>query len=58
VKTGIQIMIREYLFDAKNRLTFLEEDILNMFPVVKHISPRASDAYNFYTTGQNKIQQG
>lgn len=58
LKTGIQILLREYNFDSKNRLTFLEEDILNIFPVVKHINPRASDAYNFYTTGQTKIQQG
>jgi len=29
-----------------------------MYPIVKHISPRATDAYNFYTTGQSKIQQG
>ncbi|XP_054268542.1 clustered mitochondria protein homolog isoform X2 [Macrosteles quadrilineatus] len=58
LKTGIQILLREYSFDAKNRLTFFEEDIINIFPVVKHINPRASDAFNFYTTGQSKIQQG
>ncbi|KAI5694575.1 hypothetical protein M8J75_001417 [Diaphorina citri] len=29
-----------------------------MFPSVKHLNPRATDAYNFYTTGQTKIQQG
>lgn len=58
IKTGIQILLREYTFDSKNRVTFLEEDILNIFPVVKHINPRASDAYNFYTTGQSKISQG
>lgn len=58
MKNGIQILLREYNFDSKNRLTFFEEDIVNIFPIVKHINPRASDAYNFYTTGQNKIQQG
>ncbi|XP_021934846.1 clustered mitochondria protein homolog [Zootermopsis nevadensis] len=58
IKTGVQILLREYSFDSKNRLTFFEEDIINIFPVVKHINPRATDAYNFYTTGQNKIQQG
>lgn len=58
IKTGLQILLREYNFESKNRCTFFEEDILNIFPVVKHINPRASDAYNFYTTGQNKIQQG
>lgn len=58
IKTGVQILLREYSFDNKNRLTFFEEDIINIFPVVKHINPRATDAYNFYTTGQTKIQQG
>lgn len=58
IKTGVQILLREYNFDSKGRPTFAEEDILNVFPIVKHIDPRASDAYTFYTTGQSKIQQG
>ncbi|GLV34583.1 clueless [Carabus blaptoides fortunei] len=57
-KTGLQILLREYNFESKNKVSFFEDDILNIFPVVKHINPRASDAYNFYTTGQQKIQQG
>ncbi|KAI9580984.1 protein clueless isoform X1 [Glossina fuscipes] len=58
LKVGIQILIRDYNFESRNKSTFSDEDILNVFPIVKHISPRASDAYNFYTTGQSKIQQG
>lgn len=58
LKTGVQILLRDYNFDSKNKLIFYEEDILNIFPIVKHINPRATDAYNFYTTGQSKIQQG
>ena len=58
LKTGLQILLREYNFESKNKTTFNEDDIVNVFPVVKHINPRASDAYNFYTTGQTKIQQG
>lgn len=57
-KVGIQILLREYNFESKNKSTFNEEDILNVFPIVKHINPRATDAYNFYSTGQTKIQQG
>merc|ERR1719295_714061 len=57
-KTGVQIMLREYQFENKTVQTFSEEDIVNMYPIVKHINPRATDAYNFYTTGQSKIQQG
>ena len=51
-------MLREFQFDNKAVQTFSEEDIVNMYPIVKHINPRATDAYNFYTTGQSKIQQG
>ncbi|KAG9510082.1 Clustered mitochondria protein-like protein, partial [Fragariocoptes setiger] len=58
LKTGAQILLREYNFDNKLRPTFTEDDLLNVFPIVKHIDPRATDAYNFYTTGQSKIQQG
>ena len=58
IKTGVQVLLKEYNMDAKNKASFQEEDIINIFPVVKHIQPRASDAYTFYTTGQSKIQQG
>uniref|UniRef100_A0A4Y0BKA2 Clustered mitochondria protein homolog n=1 Tax=Anopheles funestus TaxID=62324 RepID=A0A4Y0BKA2_ANOFN len=58
LKTGVQIMLQEYAFEQRNRPAFTDADIVNVFPVVKHINPRASDAYNFYTTGQTKIQQG
>lgn len=55
--TGIQLHLREYSLDSKEKI-FNDEDVINIFPVVKHINPRATDAYNFYTTGQSKIQQG
>ena len=65
MKTGIQLQLKEYSFDAKSNnqsnaggAIFNDEDVVNVFPVVKHINPRATDAYNFYTTGQSKIQQG
>lgn len=58
LKVGLQVVLREYDFDNKNKAPFTSADIMNIFPVVKHINPRASDAYNFYTTGQNKIQAG
>ncbi|KAK3589135.1 hypothetical protein CHS0354_017102 [Potamilus streckersoni] len=57
-KVGIQILLREYNLDAKNKQVFFEEDIINVFPVVKNAHPRASDAYTFFTSGQAKIQQG
>lgn len=40
IKTGIQILLHEYNFESKHRATFFEEDVLNVFPIVKHINPR------------------
>ena len=39
-KTGVQIMLREYQFENKTVQTFSEDDIVNMYPIVKHINPR------------------
>ncbi|XP_016324965.1 clustered mitochondria protein homolog isoform X1 [Sinocyclocheilus anshuiensis] len=58
IKTGIQILLREYHFDSEHKTVFTEEDILNIFPVVKHISPRSSDALYLLHCGQSRVQQG
>lgn len=58
IRTGVQVLLREYNFEHKSRPAFTEDDILNVFPIVKHISPRATDAYNYYQSGQRKIQEG
>ena len=56
---GIQLLLREYNFDLKHKETFNEDDILNLYPIVKHVGLKlATDAYNFFTNGQAKIQQG
>lgn len=55
---GVQILLREYFFESKNKEPFHEEDILNLYPIVKHVPSKATDAYNFFTNGQSKIQQG
>merc|ERR1719445_624720 len=61
-QAGIQLQLREYFSCPANLAgvlsPFCDDDVVNVFPVVKHINPRATDAYNFYTTGQSKIQQG
>ncbi|XP_050028808.1 clustered mitochondria protein homolog isoform X1 [Dermacentor andersoni] len=58
LKTGLQLLHREYALDNRARAPFTEDDILQVFPVAKHVHPRATDAYHFYLTGQSKIQQG
>lgn len=58
IKTGFQILLREYHFDSADKTVFTEDDILNIFPVVKHISPRSSDALYLLRCGQSRVQQG
>ncbi|TNN44060.1 Clustered mitochondria [Liparis tanakae] len=58
IKTGIQILLKEYNFDSRHKPAFTEEDILNIFPIVKHVNPKASDAFHFFQSGQAKVQQG
>lgn len=57
-KNGVQLLLREYNFESKTKEAFHEEDILNMYPIVKHVPTKATDAYSFFTNGQTKIQQG
>ncbi|XP_069070793.1 clustered mitochondria protein homolog isoform X2 [Pleurodeles waltl] len=58
VKAGIQISLREYNFDSRHKPAVTEEDILNMFPVVKHINVHAKDATRVLQTAKTTIQQG
>ena len=37
---GIQILLREYNLESKTKQTFYEEDIVNVFPIVKNIHPK------------------
>ena len=39
-KVGIQLQLREYLLDNRTKAPFTEEDVLNLFPVVKHLHPK------------------
>ncbi|CAK9304623.1 unnamed protein product [Gordionus sp. m RMFG-2023] len=58
LKCGVQIVLREYALDSPIRMTFHEDDIINMFPIVKHVTHKANDAHTFFLAGQTKIQQG
>lgn len=57
-RLGIMLVLRSYILDNKNRAAFNVEDILNVFPVVKTLHPRATDAYQVFVAGQGRIQQG
>uniref|UniRef100_A0A1I8J9G0 Clu domain-containing protein n=1 Tax=Macrostomum lignano TaxID=282301 RepID=A0A1I8J9G0_9PLAT len=58
VTLGIQLALREYSFDSTKHLTFREDDIVSLFPVVKCVHPKASDAYQLFHIGQQRISAG
>ncbi|KAK5858736.1 hypothetical protein PBY51_002854 [Eleginops maclovinus] len=58
IKTGIQVQLREYVFESRHKPVFGEEDVVNMFPVVKHIKPTASDATRLVQHAQVAVQRG
>ncbi|XP_042355264.1 clustered mitochondria protein homolog [Plectropomus leopardus] len=58
IKTGIQVQLREYLFESRHRPVFSEDDVVNMFPVVKHLKPTATDATWLVRQAEVAVQQG
>eukprot|EP00079_Xenopus_tropicalis_P008751 XP_002932134.2 PREDICTED: clustered mitochondria protein homolog [Xenopus tropicalis] len=57
-KTGIQVLLREYNFESRHKPALTEEDILNIFPVVKHIHIKAKEANELVNKAQISIEQG
>ncbi|XP_028517937.1 clustered mitochondria protein homolog [Exaiptasia diaphana] len=58
IKTGVQILLREYDFNSTKHPTFKEEDIMNLFPIVKHTNPKAYDASAVFDAANGKLQTG
>ncbi|XP_017269380.1 clustered mitochondria protein homolog [Kryptolebias marmoratus] len=58
LKTGVQLRLRDYFFDHQNKAPISPDDILNIFPVVKHIHMPTVDASKAYHAAQNSIQKG
>ncbi|TNN66420.1 Clustered mitochondria [Liparis tanakae] len=58
IKTGIQVQLREYVFESRHRPVFAEEDVVNMFPLVKHLKPTATDATRLVQRAQVAGQRG
>ncbi|VDP91816.1 unnamed protein product [Echinostoma caproni] len=61
---GIQLLLRDYQLTPPNgakhhtKPVFQTEDIISLYPVVKHLHPHATDAYHYFTTGQARISAG
>lgn len=46
------------MFESRHRPAFGEEDVVNMFPVVKHLRPTATDATRLVQHAQVAVKQG
>ncbi|XP_040010315.1 clustered mitochondria protein homolog isoform X2 [Xiphias gladius] len=58
LKTGVQLRLRDYCFDNQSKAPVGPDDILNIFPIVKHIHMPTVDASKAYRAAQNSIQKG
>uniref|UniRef100_A0A8C2KTN6 Si:ch211-166a6.5 n=1 Tax=Cyprinus carpio TaxID=7962 RepID=A0A8C2KTN6_CYPCA len=58
LKTGIQLRLREYILDSRNKAPISPEDVLNILPVVKHITTTTTDATRLFKAAQNSLQKG
>lgn len=54
----LQVQLREYTFDSRHRPTFGEEDVINMFPVVKHLTFTGTEATGLVHRARVLIHQG
>lgn len=52
---GVQILLREYDFESKKHPTFTEDDIMNLFPIVKHTNPKVSRHHCQILTGVSPV---
>ncbi|KAM9393900.1 clustered mitochondria protein homolog isoform 2-T2 [Pholidichthys leucotaenia] len=58
LKTGVQLRLRDYFLDNQNKAPIVPDDILNIFPVVKHIEMPTTDASKAYYAAQASISKG
>ncbi|XP_029998881.1 clustered mitochondria protein homolog [Sphaeramia orbicularis] len=58
LKTGVQLRLRDYVLDNQNKAPIGPDDILNIFPVVKHINIPIVDASKAYHAAQISVQKG
>ncbi|XP_042343829.1 clustered mitochondria protein homolog [Plectropomus leopardus] len=58
LKTGVQLRLRDYVLDSQNKAPIGPDDVLNIFPVVKHIHMPTVDASKAYHTAQSFVHKG
>lgn len=54
----LQLRLREYILDNRNKAPISPDDVLNILPVVKHITMTTTDATRMFKMAQNSLQKG
>ncbi|XP_019722469.1 clustered mitochondria protein homolog [Hippocampus comes] len=58
LKTGVQLRLRDYSFDSHSKAPIGPDDIINIFPVVKHIQMPTTDASKAFRAAQAYFEKG
>ncbi|XP_051278786.1 clustered mitochondria protein homolog isoform X2 [Dicentrarchus labrax] len=58
LKTGVQLRLRDYFLDNQNKAPIGPDDVLNIFPIVKHVHMPTVDASTAHRAAQTSIQKG
>lgn len=58
LKTGVQLRLRDYLLDNQSKAPIGPDDVLNIFPVVKHVHMPTVDASKTYRAAWSSIEKG
>ncbi len=53
-----QLRLREYILDHRNKAPISPDDVLNILPVIKHITTTTTDATRLFKAAQNSLQKG
>ncbi|XP_068166681.1 clustered mitochondria protein homolog isoform X2 [Antennarius striatus] len=58
LKTGVQLRLRDYFLDHQSKAPIGPDDVLNIFPIVKHIHITTVEASTMYKAAQTFIHKG
>ncbi|KAK1893333.1 Clustered mitochondria protein like [Dissostichus eleginoides] len=58
LKTGVQLRLRDYILDNQNKAPIGPDDVLNIFPVVKHNEMPTVDASKAHRAAEGFIKKG
>ncbi|XP_063051703.1 clustered mitochondria protein homolog [Engraulis encrasicolus] len=58
LKTGIQLRLRDYTLDNRNKAPIGPDDVYNILPVVKHLTMTCQDASIMFRAAKMYLQKG